>query len=68
MIEEGDITWPDIPEIMRELQTFGIERTRTGKEKYAAPRGFTDDIVFSLALAAWGLRKRGGLGIGYLPW
>jgi hypothetical protein len=68
MIEEVEVTWPDIPEIMRELQVFGIERGRSGTEKYKAPRGFNDDIIFSLALAAWQLRRGSPPGFTWVDW
>uniref|UniRef100_A0A6M3JBJ3 Putative terminase n=1 Tax=viral metagenome TaxID=1070528 RepID=A0A6M3JBJ3_9ZZZZ len=68
MIEQEEITWAEIPELMNELQVFGIETTRTGKPTYEAPRGFNDDCVFALALAAWALKKRGGVGFTFIDW
>jgi hypothetical protein len=68
MIEKVELSWPDIPELLRELQTFGIERSRAGHEKYSTPKGFTDDCVMALALAAWQLRRGTAPGIGYIPW
>jgi len=69
MIEHGDLTWPDEPLILDELQVFGIEQSRSGKRKYEAPRGFYDDIVIAFALAAWGLRRGARRpGYAFLEW
>ena len=55
MIEQGRVTYPDIPELIEELHVFGMEQ-KGGKIEYKAPKGFTDDFVIALALAAWQLR------------
>lgn len=41
--------------IRDELTAFGYEYTKTGRIKYGAPDGFHDDVVISMALAAYGL-------------
>jgi len=41
----------------RELETFEYEKTPSGNIVYSAPKGYFDDCVISLALAAWGLRS-----------
>jgi len=56
MIEDGLITYPDIPNLIEELSLFGMKQTST-TIKYQAPRGYHDDFVISLALAAWQLKK-----------
>lgn len=56
MIEDRDITYPDIPNLIEELSMFGMKQTSTSI-KYQAPRGYHDDFVVSLALAGWQLRK-----------
>ena len=56
MIEQGRVTYPDIPELIEELHVFGMEQ-KGNKVEYKAPKGFTDDFVIALALAAWQLRE-----------
>jgi len=68
MIENVEVTFPDIPDLMRELEVFGIERTRSGSESYSVPHGFNDDCVFALALAAWVLKRRGEPAVSVLNW
>jgi len=69
MLEQGEITFPEIPELLNELEVFGVETTSSGKHKYSAPKGFHDDCVIALALAAWGLRKGSSLpGFAFLEW
>lgn len=69
MIEQVEVTWPDIPEILSEIQVFGIQQGRSGVRRYEAPKGFSDDIVMGFALAAWGLKRKGsGPSFGVLEW
>lgn len=69
MIEQVEITFPEIPELLTELEIFGIETTPTGRHKYQAPKGYHDDCVIALALAAWALRKGGSRpGFAFLDW
>ena len=51
-IEQRKITYPNIPELMRELEDYEINITPTGVITYSAPRGRHkhDDCVISLAL------------------
>jgi hypothetical protein len=49
-IQGLEIGFPDGP-IVRELEAFGYEYTRTGGVKYRAPEGVHDDSVMALALA-----------------
>jgi hypothetical protein len=58
------ITYPDIPQLIEELSMFGADITPSGRVKYNAPRGFNDDFVISLALAAWQL-KRQSIELGF---
>lgn len=46
---------PD-PVLTSELQAFGVERLPSGRLRYAAPSGYHDDCVMSLALA-WDAAK-----------
>ncbi|SIS88535.1 terminase large subunit domain-containing protein [Alicyclobacillus vulcanalis] len=59
-IERREITFPDIPVLVHELQTYQYEVTRAGNIRYSAPEGFHDDCVIALALAAWCLRAESG--------
>jgi hypothetical protein len=54
-IEQKRISYPDIPVLLDELESFGYERTEGGRYKYSAPEGMYDDCVNSLALAVWTL-------------
>ena len=50
-IEKRDITFPEIPELISELQMFAVQVGRTGLLSYGAPPGYHDDCVISMALA-----------------
>lgn len=52
-IEQGQIVYPPIPELINELEAYEYEITRAGNVRYSAPEGQHDDCVISLALAAW---------------
>ncbi len=54
-IEIGRINILNIPESIRELNSFTYDISGTGRVLYNAPAGFHDDIVISHALAVWGL-------------
>ena len=58
------VTYPEIPDLIQELSMFGMDQTPGGRVKYGAPRGFHDDFVVSLALAAWQL-KRNAVDLGF---
>jgi len=51
-LENGDIKYPYIEELIKELQFFEYQLTRTGV-KMDARSGFHDDCVIALALAVW---------------
>ena len=54
LIEQGKIRYPDIPEMIAELEAFTYEYMPiTRQVRYGAPDGLHDDIVNSLALAYW---------------
>jgi hypothetical protein len=58
-IEKQDISFPDIPELINELEIYEYEMTRAGNIKYNAPEGnFHDDTVISLGLAVSALKSR----------
>lgn len=51
-LENGEITLPDIPQLINELEIYDYDVTRTGNVRYSAPEGWHDDCVDALALAA----------------
>jgi hypothetical protein len=53
IFEKGEISFPKIPELIRELEAFQYQHTRFGRVTYAAADGFHDDTVMALALALW---------------
>ncbi len=63
-IENQEVVFPPIPELLRELQAFEYQITKSGRVKMGAPPGLHDDTVIALALAVWGLRRSGGLAVG----
>jgi len=53
-IQQGEISYPEIPELIAELSMFGYEILPSGHIRYSAPPGHHDDMVIALALATWG--------------
>ena len=51
-IEQRSISYPEIPELIKELQLYEFEITKHGNVTYQKPAGGSDDIVDSLALSA----------------
>lgn len=60
-MENGDLSYPDIPVLIDELRSFQKEKTPAGNIKYKHPEGKHDDSCDSLMLAV-ALSKRAGLG------
>lgn len=56
LFEQAAIRIPDDADLREELKSFTFEVLPSGRDRYAAPAGKTDDTVAALALAAWGLR------------
>ena len=52
-IEKREITYPNIPVLLNELEIYQYELTRAGNVRYNAPDGYHDDCVMALALATW---------------
>lgn len=52
-IEHGRISYPSLPELIKELEVFEYKITESGIVRYTAPEGKHDDCVISLALANW---------------
>ncbi len=50
-IQEQHISFPDIPDLLSELDMFEYQITPAGNVTYSAPEGYNDDCVVSLALA-----------------
>ena len=57
-IERRQITYPDIPQVIAELDAYEQARLNSGIIRFRAPQGMFDDCVISLALA-WRLAKFG---------
>jgi phage FluMu gp28-like protein len=55
LIEQNKIKYPDIPELITELESFTYELLPSGHIRYTAPEGEHDDCVISLGLALWQL-------------
>jgi phage FluMu gp28-like protein len=53
-IEHQRVTFPNIPELIDELEAFAYKITESRNVVYSAPEGHHDDCVFSLALAVHG--------------
>ena len=51
--ERAEMTFPDIPELVNEMDIFEYEIGKQGLIRYNAPAGYHDDCVISLALASW---------------
>lgn len=50
-IENGELTYPDLPVLVNELEAFEYGKSPTGKPTMSAPSGGHDDCVMALALA-----------------
>jgi hypothetical protein len=50
-IETKAISYPQIPELLNELEAYEMDRLPSGLPRYGAPPGQHDDCVMSLALA-----------------
>lgn len=56
-LEQGLISYPDLPELLTELQIFEYTRLPSGAIRYAAPEDAHDDEVMALALATRAYRQ-----------
>lgn len=68
MLDRHEISYPNIPELINELKLYGYKVMPSGTIEYSAPQGYHDDIVVSLALAAWQLRTQFKPGVGFIEW
>lgn len=64
MMEQGKISYPNIPELIAELKVYGYTTSKGGNIIYGAPSGHHDDMVISLALASWLARTTGPMDVG----
>lgn len=55
-IEQRQITYPALPELLFELKAYGYVLTAARHVSYGAPEGLHDDCVMSLGLAVYGAR------------
>jgi hypothetical protein len=62
-ISERTIRFPDLAELVSELQLFAARPLPGGGVRYGAPPGYHDDAVVALALACWGLGRGGDGGL-----
>jgi hypothetical protein len=60
-ISARNIRYPDIPELVNELNIYESKQTSLGNIQYSAPEGYHDDCVIALALACWGLGRGGAM-------
>jgi hypothetical protein len=60
MVEQQDISYPDIPELISELQSYEYQRTPAGLLRMSAPEGMHDDCVIAFSLMCMALGHRGG--------
>lgn len=56
-LDEKGISGPFIQMIVEELEAFSYRMSHSGNIIYEAPKGFHDDVVLALAMAASKLRK-----------
>ena len=57
-IEQGFITYPEIPQLIQELESMAVELLPSGKFRYSAPQGYYDDSVMALGLALNGMKDK----------
>jgi hypothetical protein len=60
MLDDDQLSYPNIPTLLNELKMFGYEVTPSGVTRYRAYEGYHDDCVIALALAAWQQRRPKG--------
>lgn len=55
--ETKEIRLPNWPEMIKELESYEVKASESGRFKYSAPDGMHDDIVSSLMLANSGIQE-----------
>jgi len=61
--ERGEITIPDDPVVIDELEAFEARRLPSGRWQYSAPEGLHDDTVIALALAYEAANRPAGVQV-----
>jgi len=56
-LEKGLVTYPNIPQLLLELERYGREIMESGKVRYKSIGNYPTDTVMALALAIWPLRE-----------
>jgi hypothetical protein len=64
-IQNGQIFYPDIPELISELEMYEYDVKASGAVTYSAPDSFHDDCVIAIALAWQGI-KPDNTGFGFV--
>lgn len=59
-LENQEVRYPNIPELISELESFEYDISSSGLFRYSAPEGLHDDCVYSLALAVEAGRRPTG--------
>lgn len=53
MIQNQQIKFPNIPELLTELAVYEQQKTSTGKITFNAPSGYHDDLIIALAIGIY---------------
>lgn len=61
--DAADLTLPDEPVLLHELEAFDAEILPSGRIRFRAPEGEHDDCVMALALARYGAARYADIGI-----
>jgi len=64
-IDNHEVSYPEIPVLINELQLYGYTTSAQGVVHYGAPEGYHDDAVISLALAVWMIIRSGPLDVSF---
>lgn len=64
LIEQGRVRLLDEPTQTNELKAYAYELTAARNVRMNAPEGLHDDTVIALALACWGLHRKGRYSFG----
>ncbi|MGZ3637334.1 MAG: phage terminase large subunit family protein [Ktedonobacterales bacterium] len=58
LMEEGQISYPEIPVLLMELEALEYSRLPSGQMRVAAPQGAHDDAAMAFLLMCWPLGRR----------
>lgn len=58
LMEEGQISYPEIPVLLMELEALEYSRLPSGQMRVAAPQGTHDDAAMAFLLMCWPLGRR----------